>query len=89
MNPVSGVVLYVVLWFLALFIVLPIGIRPVADADPSSGWRGAPERPMLLKKAVGTTVLAAVLWGLVYLVATSDYLSFRSGILAPGTYSVR
>lgn len=89
MNPVSGVVLYVVLWFLALFVVLPIGIKPVADADPASGWRGAPERPMLLKKAIGTTVLAAVLWGLFYLVVTSDYLSFRSGILAPGTYSVR
>lgn len=82
MNPVSGVVLYIVLWFLALFIVLPIGIKPMSDADPASGWRGAPEQPMLLKKALGTTALAAILWGLCYLLITSEYLSFRSGILA-------
>jgi len=82
MNWVSGVVLYIVIWWLALFVVLPIGTRPVADADQSSGWRGAPAQPHLLRKALGTTALAAIIWGLCYLLITSDYLSFRSGILA-------
>ena len=82
MNWVSGVVLYIVVWWLALFLVLPIGTRPVADADSTSGWRGAPARPMLLRKALGTTALAAVICGLIYLLVISDWLSFRSGILA-------
>ena len=82
MNWVSGVVLYIVVWWLALFLVLPIGTRPMADADSTSGWRGAPARPMLLHKALGTTALAAVIWGLIYLLVISDWLSFRSGILA-------
>ena len=86
MNPVSGVVLYIVLWFLALFMVLPIGIKPVADADPTSGWRGAPESPMLLKKVIGTTLLAGVFWLISYALVSSDWLSFRSGILDPGKY---
>ena len=82
MNWVSGLVLYVLLWWLAFFVVLPIGTRPVADADPASGWRGAPERPRLLAKAFGATALAAVIWGLIYLLVISDWLSFRGGILA-------
>ena len=82
MNWVSGVVLYIVIWWLALFVVLPIGNRPVADADAVSGWRGAPVRPWLLRRAIGTTILAAIVWGLCYLLIVSDWLSFRTGFLA-------
>jgi len=82
MHWVSGVVLFVIIWWTALFAVLPIGTRPVEQADSTSGWRGAPEKPRLLRKMVITTVVAAVIWGGCYWVITSDYLSFREGILA-------
>jgi predicted secreted protein len=82
MNWVSGVVLYIVLWWLALFMVLPIGTRPVERPDATSGWRGTPERPLLLRKALGTTALAGVLWVLFYLLITSEWMSFRSGPFA-------
>lgn len=45
MNWFTGCVLFVIIWWTALFAVLPIGTRPVEEADASSGWRGAPERP--------------------------------------------
>ena len=82
MNWVSAVVLYIVIWWLALFVVLPFGTSPVADPDPTSGWRGAPERPMLIRKMIATTALAAVIWLLIYLVVISGWFSFRTGILA-------
>ena len=82
MSWVSGITLYIVIWWIALFIVLPIGTRPVAEADQASGWRGAPERPELGKKILMTSALAAVLWGIWYLVLISEVLSFRSGWLA-------
>jgi predicted secreted protein len=78
----TGVVLYVLIWWVVLFAVLPFGTRPVADADPTSGWRGAPERPRLLRKAVITTLVACVIWGLAYALITSGWVSFRSGWLA-------
>jgi predicted secreted protein len=82
MNWFTGIVLYVLIWWTALFAVLPIGTRPAAEADPASGWRGAPTHPHLLRKIVGTTLLAAVLWGGCYLVIRSGWISFRNGILA-------
>ena len=48
---------YAVLWFLCLFCLLPIGLG--SERDPDSG---APLNPMLGKKALWATLIAAVLW---------------------------
>ena len=68
---------------LRLFAVLPIGTRPVVDADETSGWRGTPTAPRLWFKIALTTVVSAVVWVLVYLVIESEIFSFRHGLLAP------
>jgi predicted secreted protein len=78
----TGLVLYTLIWWTALFAVLPFGTRPVARPDEASGWRGAPERPRLLLKLVATSIVAAILWYGAYLIITSDVLSFRHGWLA-------
>jgi len=63
-----GIVLFgafIILWFLALQIVLPIGGRSsdetIAGNDP-----GAPAKPRLVFKAALATVIAIALWGLFY-----------------------
>jgi predicted secreted protein len=83
MDWFTGTIVYLLLWWLALFVVLPIGARPVEDADPEAGgWRGAPSRPLLLRRIVGTTVLASLLWLVAYALITTDLISFREGWLA-------
>jgi predicted secreted protein len=82
MNSFTAVAMYVMIWWLTLFAVLPFGTRPVADADNDTGWRGVPERPRLLRKVLITTLVSAVIWGGCYLVIRSDWISFRSGWLA-------
>jgi len=51
---------YVIFWFLALFCLLPVGL---GEVDPETG---APLSPKLLLKAGIATVIAAILWGLFY-----------------------
>jgi len=82
MHPVTGIAIFFVLWWIVLFAVLPWGTRPVAAADSDTGWRGAPERPGMLKKVIATTIAISVIWGLLYLAITSETLSFREGVLA-------
>ena len=48
---------YAVLWFLCLFCLLPVGLG--AERDPETG---APLNPMLKKKALIASGIAAVLW---------------------------
>ena len=79
MDWFTGIVVYLLIWWTALFCVLPIGTRPVdADAE-DGGWRGTPARPLLLRKVIGTTALSAVLWLGVYGVVESGWVSFRDG----------
>jgi len=51
---------YAVLWFLALFCMLPIGL---GEVDPETG---APLNPNFKRKAIWATGLAAVLWLVFY-----------------------
>ena len=82
MPVVTGIALFLVIWWIALFAVLPLGTRPVADADGQSGWRGAPERPGLGRKMLITTLVTAVIWLAIYLVIQSGWISFRTGWMA-------
>lgn len=82
MNWFTGAVLFVLIWWTVLFAVLPIGTKPVAEADELTGWRGAPERPRLVRKALLTTLIAGLVWLGCYALITSDWLSFRHGWLA-------
>jgi predicted secreted protein len=82
MNWFTGSVLFVMIWWTALFAVLPIGTKPVAQADATSGWRGAPERPRILMKVFITTIVTCIIWTGSYLLIRSDYVSFRHGMFA-------
>lgn len=77
MNPFTGIVLFTMIWWTVLFMVLPFGVRPVADADDATGWRGAPHRPRIGRKLLVTTLVSVVLWAVAYVVIRSDVLSFR------------
>jgi predicted secreted protein len=78
----TAFVLYVIVWWTVLFAVLPVGTRPVAEADAVTGWRGAPARPLMGRKLLATTLISAALWGILLTVINSGWISFRSGWLA-------
>ena len=82
MNWVSGVVLYILIWWVALFVVLPIGTRAVEQPDDTSGCRGAPAKPRLWMKVGITTLVACVLWAVAYAAIVSGWVSFRDGYFA-------
>ncbi len=83
MGLISGIVVYFLIWWTALFCVLPIGVRPdVTGEQTTGGWRGAPVGFSLWHKLAGTTVLAAILWLGVYWITLQEWASFREGWLA-------
>ncbi len=83
MGLVTGIVVYLLIWWTVLFAALPVGVRPDVEGEATpGGWRGAPEAPGLLRKALWTTVISFVLWAALEALVRSDYLSFREGWLA-------
>ena len=77
----TACVLYLLIWWTALFAVLPLGTKPEAEPDPLTGWRGAPAHPRLGRKLLLTTLVAALLWAVAVALIESNWLSFRHGIL--------
>lgn len=77
MHWFTSFVLFTMIWWTVLFAVLPFGTRPVAEADAATGWRGAPARPLMLRKLLATTLVSIVFWGIGMLIITSDWWSFR------------
>lgn len=77
MNWFEGIVVYVLAWWVTLFAVLPLWVKP-ADPDDPGHAAGAPQNPHLLRKAVVTTALAAVIWLVVFALVSSPWLSLRS-----------
>jgi predicted secreted protein len=73
MNIVGGLALYFVIWWITLFAVLPFGIRSQHEAgDVVAGTEpGAPVLPGLMKKAVITSLIAAVIFAGVWYVWVS------------------
>jgi predicted secreted protein len=72
-----GVGMYIVIWWVAIFAVLPWGVKPAAEDDPGHA-AGAPANPRLLRKAAITSVVAGVIWLIVYWVVSIDLIDFRS-----------
>ncbi len=76
MSWITAVLVYVITWWLVLFCVLPIGIRPAEEGDIGES-AGAPANPRLPFKLLLTTGIAALVFALVFAFIESDIFSFR------------
>jgi predicted secreted protein len=76
MGWISGALVYVIIWWLVLFMVLPWGNRP-PDLVGEGHATSAPENPRLWYKVGVTTVIAAVVFIIVYFVTEAGWINFR------------
>lgn len=69
MSLASALAIYFIIWWLVLFAVLPIGVQSQHETDDVKLGtdHGAPVRPMLVRKAIITSLVAAVIFAGVYL----------------------
>jgi len=77
MGPVSGIVLYVIIWAMVFFVALPIRVKTQGDLkDVVPGTHaGAPEHHHLKTKAIWTTLVALIIWGIATALILSDWIT--------------
>lgn len=77
MGIASGIVLYLVIWFLTFFVALPIRLRTQGDEGEvvPGTHESAPQVHHLKRKAAITTVIAAVLWAGIAWVIVSGWIT--------------
>ena len=76
MSLVSGIVVYLITWWLVLFAVLPWGAAPPEQVDKGHA-PSAPARPRLRMKFLVTTGVAALVWLVIFVTIESGVISFR------------
>ncbi|MEZ5813587.1 MAG: DUF1467 family protein [Alphaproteobacteria bacterium] len=69
MGLVTGIIVFLLIWWTALFVVLPFG----HERDEA----GKPVLAHMKKKFLWTSVFTVILWGLVFVLIESDVISFR------------
>ena len=76
MNWFSGLLVFVIIWWVVIFAVLPWGVRVPDQVEPGHA-PSAPAKPMLLRKFLITTVITSVIWLGVYYVIDNGLIDFR------------
>ncbi|MGE0652886.1 MAG: DUF1467 family protein [Alphaproteobacteria bacterium] len=76
MNWFTGIMVYIIAWWMVLFTVLPWGNRPPDTTEPGHA-DSAPERPRLWLKALVTTIIATVIWAAIYWIIEAEIITFR------------
>lgn len=79
MAPLSAFVLFSVIWFMTLFIILPLRLTTQGEAGTTvkGTLESAPENPQLKRRFLLTTVVALVFWGIAVAIITSGWITLE------------
>lgn len=77
MNLVTGILLYLAIWFMCLFVILPLRLQSQAESgDVVPGTSpSAPVDPKLGKKAIWVTIAATLVFIPVFIVIINGWIS--------------
>ncbi|MBB3770455.1 putative secreted protein [Angulomicrobium tetraedrale] len=66
MSFTTYIAIYFIVWWTVIFVMLPFGVRSQHEDGPVEDGTepGAPQRPLLLRKAIATSIVAAIIVGL-------------------------
>ena len=83
MSLTGSLVIFIIIWWIVFFSVLPIGIKhnekpfknSLEGIDP-----GAPKNPNILKKFLYTTLITTVIFTVIYYIVSSNNFNLREFI---------
>lgn len=85
MDIFTAILVFVVIWWLCFFLVLPFGANSQSDegvVEPGTE-PGAPVRLNLVNKALTTTVIAVVIWAIVIIAIQTGVFSANESTVEP------
>ena len=81
MGVTGAIIIYISIWWIVFFSVLPIGIKSqnTKSKDQTKGNDpGAPKNPKIAKKFLITTLITSIIFAVIYYLIVNDYLNLRS-----------
>lgn len=75
MGIISGIVVFLMVWWVTLFAVLPWGIRKNEEFQVGN-VASAPDKPLLFKKFLATTLITCIIWVIIYALISYNVVDF-------------
>lgn len=76
MGPTAIALVFVIIWWVIWFMALPFGVKPPAKVEAGHA-SSAPDKPMLVRKALITTAITAVIVGIIVGIVEVGWLSLE------------
>ena len=80
MGTTGAIIVYICIWWIVFFSVLPIGIKSQSiefKDDFRGNDPGAPKNPRIGKKFLITTLITSIIFAVIYYLSINDYLNLR------------
>ena len=79
MAPFSMLVIYLLIWWVTLFAVLPLGVKGQAEEGTvvKGSEPGAPVDSQMKRKIILTTLVSAVIWAITCLIIIKGWVNLE------------
>ena len=80
MSTTGSLIVYISIWWIVFFSVLPFGIKSQNakfNEDLRGNDRGAPKNPNIRKKFLITSMITSVIFLVIYYLVSQNYLNLR------------
>ena len=77
MSATGLAIIYIMIWWIVFFIILPIDVNRLKSIKINGEDAGSPENPKILKKFTYCTGITTAIFMIIYLLIKYEYLNLR------------
>jgi len=78
MSVTGLAIIYIIIWWIVLFAILPIDVNRAKTAKIDGEDSGSPENPKMIKKFLYCTGISTVIFSIIFLLIKFEYLNLRN-----------
>ncbi len=78
MSVTGSLVIFVILWWIVFFSLLPIDVNREKKGNIRGSDAGAPENPRIIKKFIYSTLITSLIFIVIYILVRYEYLNIRN-----------
>jgi|TARA_Y100001935_G_C17020906_1_gene367712 predicted secreted protein len=77
MSITGSLIIYVLIWWIIFFSLLPIDVDRKHKQIVEGIDKGSPENPRIIKKLIYTTIITSIIFIGIFMLVKYDYLNLR------------
>ena len=77
MSITGSLIIFVLIWWIIFFSLLPIDVERKHKEMVEGADKGSPENPKIIKKIIYTTIITSIIFVGIFMLVKYDYLNLR------------